>query len=562
MAARIFLAGLLIFLFIGSAEADTTFVSGEVSGNWSSDHGPYVIQSDIHVPAGQSLSIGAGVKVYFDGLYRIEVDSLANFSAIGAEADSVVFTTDTLAHPLRWCGILIHGATDTVRLSYCVIENMRRDSLRLDNPWGGEDTIAFQSTLRIKHGPGLNLSHSSIRNNYASGFGMVNSTADRTTITRCIFSRNFSGADGGAALLYRNSEVENCIFEENSCWGRGGALYVGYGSRESSISSCIFRYNRASSFGGAVTHDSGLLRISNCVFFADSLSDPDWNGQGAALNSSDWEHDSTLILIADHCCFVANYATQFGTTVYLQNGSITNCSVVGAKTPYGGAAVRSSTSSPHDTVRICNTVVAFSNYGGGIHAEGGSRRTLVRHNLIFGNAGPTGVNVDTLIGRIDRTNSNGDSCDAYGNLFLDPMFVDTAAGDYHLLAGSPCIDAGDPNSPRDPDSTVADIGAYYYAQLGAKDRPPILYPSSFMFSAFPNPFNPTTTLSFDLPNSGRVSLCVYDMSGRLVETLADGLYASGTHQIIFDAANLSSGIYFARLKSANLVRTEKLVLLK
>jgi hypothetical protein len=218
MAARIFLAGLLIFLFLGSAEADTTWVAGgPVFGNWNALHSPYMIQGDVHIPAGQSLSIGAGVKVYFDGLYRIEADSLANLSAIGSEGDSVVFTTDSVAHPLRWCGILIHGATDTVRLSYCVIENMRRDSLRLENPWGGEDTIAFQSTLRIKHAPGLNLSHSSIRNNYSSGFGMVNSAADRTIIAGCIFSRNFSGAAGGAALLYRNSEVESCIFEENSC---------------------------------------------------------------------------------------------------------------------------------------------------------------------------------------------------------------------------------------------------------------------------------------------------------------------------------------------------------
>ena len=66
----------------------------------------------------------------------------------------------------------------------------------------------------------------------------------------------------------------------------------------------------------------------------------------------------------------------------------------------------------------------------------------------------------------DRTNANGDSTDRYGNLFLDPRL---AGGDdfpdrYFLSEESPCIDAGDPDAPLDPDSTIADIGPFFFAQ--------------------------------------------------------------------------------------------------
>jgi hypothetical protein len=69
------------------------------------------------------------------------------------------------------------------------------------------------------------------------------------------------------------------------------------------------------------------------------------------------------------------------------------------------------------------------------------------------------------LGILRSINANGDSCDIYFNIYLDPLFY-SIAGDsaYYLSANSPCIDAGDPASPLDPDSTIADIGAFYYNQ--------------------------------------------------------------------------------------------------
>ena len=82
-------------------------------------------------------------------------------------------------------------------------------------------------------------------------------------------------------------------------------------------------------------------------------------------------------------------------------------------------------------------------------------------------------------------------------------------------------------------------------------------------STYPNPFNLSTTLSFELPQSGEASLIVYDILGREVARLLDSYQSAGIHQLVFDGSALSSGIYFARLSSVNgQTQTQKLVLMK
>jgi len=85
---------------------------------------------------------------------------------------------------------------------------------------------------------------------------------------------------------------------------------------------------------------------------------------------------------------------------------------------------------------------------------------------------------------------------------------------------------------------------------------------SYALAAYPNPFNPTTVLSFDIPASGRMRLGVYDITGRLVQTLADRVYAPGSYRVEFDGANLPSGIYFVRMQAKDFSKTQKLALLK
>lgn len=79
---------------------------------------------------------------------------------------------------------------------------------------------------------------------------------------------------------------------------------------------------------------------------------------------------------------------------------------------------------------------------------------------------------------------------------------------------------------------------------------------------YPNPFNPTTNLQFDLPKAGKVTLEVFDIVGRKVAELVNETKAAGNYTVQFDASNLGSGIYFARLTSGNTIQTRKMILLK
>jgi hypothetical protein len=79
---------------------------------------------------------------------------------------------------------------------------------------------------------------------------------------------------------------------------------------------------------------------------------------------------------------------------------------------------------------------------------------------------------------------------------------------------------------------------------------------------FPNPFNPITKISYTLAKSGFVEIDVFDMLGRKVKTSVNEFQTYGNHQSIFDASELSSGIYFYQIKSGNFIQTKKMILLK
>jgi hypothetical protein len=83
----------------------------------------------------------------------------------------------------------------------------------------------------------------------------------------------------------------------------------------------------------------------------------------------------------------------------------------------------------------------------------------------------------------------------------------------------------------------------------------------------PNPFNPSTTIQFDLPKAGEVTLKIYNSVGQLVRTLARGEYASGKHEVMWDATNdrgeaVGSGVYLAVFKAGEAKQVRRLVLMK
>ena len=118
---------------------------------------------------------------------------------------------------------------------------------------------------------------------------------------------------------------------------------------------------------------------------------------------------------------------------------------------------------------INSTIIAFSE-GAGIYFEEDGSESRIEYCDFFDNSGGNFVGeLPIILGLFITTNINGDSCDTYMNISEGPMFVDAAARIYQLLAGSPCVDAGDPSLPNDYDGTIVDMGPF---SIDHGSRPP------------------------------------------------------------------------------------------
>lgn len=122
-------------------------------------------------------------------------------------------------------------------------------------------------------------------------------------------------------------------------------------------------------------------------------------------------------------------------------------------------------------------------------------------------------------GELCQTNNNGDSCDIYHNIFMDPMFADTSNNTFHLTEESPCIDAGDPGYPYDPDSTIADMGAFYFDQLSINIQEKPINNPGYNISIVPNPTTGNATIILRKEkhlswNNSRIRL--FDLNGKPV----------------------------------------------
>ncbi len=196
-----------------------------------------------------------------------------------------------------------------------------------------------------------------------------------------------------------------------------------------------------------------------------------------------------------------------------------------------------------------------SYFTGNIFIEGGAPSYFehcdeLSYNLFYDVEviwGPGGAGI------IATTNANGDSCDIYYNLFeMDPMLSDPENGDYSLLAGSPCIDAGDPDAPYDPDNTVADMGALYFDQLGIYVKEPSPMESRYELTAIPNPNSGSFNLKVrsSAQHHYEAAIHIHSMNGRLLENLSIPYLKPGTNMIPVSGLennSLPGGIYICSL---------------
>lgn len=116
---------------------------------------------------------------------------------------------------------------------------------------------------------------------------------------------------------------------------------------------------------------------------------------------------------------------------------------------------------------------------------------------------------------------------------------------------------------NDPAQTVVNIPVTLTVNSAVSvEKTPELPTKAEISSVYPNPFNPATTIKVNLPSTGYVDLGVYDITGRKIAQLVDGLRASGSYTFIWDATEFASGLYFVRLQSEGHLQVKAITLLK
>ena len=195
-------------------------------------------------------------------------------------------------------------------------------------------------------------------------------------------------------------------------------------------------------------------------------------------------------------------------------------------------------------------------------------------NSIFYTSGTVNVTYTCISGGYTGT----------GNIDEDPLFMAPTAGsgntyngmnaNWALQAGSPCIDAGDPDALyNDPDGSRNDMGAYggpnaMIVTVG-NDDDPIAVVSSSSINVYPNPFNPQTSIVLNMTETDKlhpVSVGIYNVKGQLVKTLADNEIVNHSTFVwngTDSNGNLtSSGLYFVKANTSTSSITKKMLMLK
>jgi len=148
-----------------------------------------------------------------------------------------------------------------------------------------------------------------------------------------------------------------------------------------------------------------------------------------------------------------------------------------------------------------------------------------------------------------------------GNIEEDPLFCDEGLDNFYLDAGSPCSEDNNP--------IYGQYGAYPVGcGLTAIPEEVVSQTGPTLYPCIPNPFNPTTSIKYDLPNQAHVSLRIFDISGRLISVLVSGrTEEAGAHEAIWNGQDetgriVAAGVYFYRLQAGGDIQTKRMTLVK
>ncbi|MBD3223892.1 MAG: PKD domain-containing protein, partial [Caldithrix sp.] len=380
MFKKYFYNGLILSLvFTASLWAQTSISEGDVSGTWTAANSPYLIEGDVTVPAGQTLTIEAGVDVLFQSWYKFTVNGY--LEANGTEDMPIVFTTEDTTG--GWIGLRFVDAPDSSHVNYCILEFGQAT---------GEDPLNKGGGIYMKNSNPV-ITNSTIRKGEASGLGggmyMENSNPriENSTITENSLRSGATGDGGGIYCLDSKPVIRLSHISKNSV-GVSGSFSPGRGSGGGIYldnSDAVLEYNIISQNEIGGSGNTGSYARGAAIYA--SSSDP------VLVGNTITENVGRLDVIAD----------EQGGIMYLtdSNADFVN-NILWNNNPQDIFMAQNETTN--------SVMLAYCDMQGG------------QDSVFYGD--------------------NGTLYYQEGNIDSDPLFVNVSQEDFHLSAGSPAIDAG------------------------------------------------------------------------------------------------------------------------
>ncbi len=400
--------------------------------------------------------------------------------------------------------------------------------------WGGGLTIYGDSTFAIIKG-------ASFKSNEAatSGGGAVAGFGANVTYEDCIFDTNVARFGGGSYSQndYTSLTFKNTTFFSNTAETTGAGMLCG-GGQDITIENCSFEGNQSSGIAGGLfmgedSLDLSTLNLTNTIFNFNLAAT-----QGGGLNIGNANSNIS------NCVFVNNIANEVGT----------------------GGAISMNASGPNElTVKMTNNTIAdnIGELAGGIATwtSDSTKATLFLQNNAFTNGTTNNYAVEggnTLVVSLGGNFSNNSSTDNIFDMSLDlndskesPSYVDADNFDYHILEGSPFIEAGVSAGapPTDLDGNArtgqTDIGAYeFQGNVSTKD----IIEDDKNLKLTPNPVVFQTMLTVDNDWKGEFDLDIININGQLIESKSFSKN-SETQDFALRVNHLPTGSYYLILKN-------------
>ena len=190
------------------------------------------------------------------------------------------------------------------------------------------------------------------------------------------------------------------------------------------------------------------------------------------------------------------------------------------------------------------------------------RRGAARITIVDQNNNP--VSGATVYGDFTgpTSGSRNGSTDSNGQLTLYSSYAWSASGEWCFEVTNVTKSGWTYNSAANAVTKSCESGDVFKVsreEMFAGEEVPKIYQ---LFQNYPNPFNPVTRIGFSMPESGHVTLSIYNVKGELVEKLVDRNLEAGIHDFEWNARGVASGVYFYRLKSEGFVQTRKMILMR